>query len=412
MKKILSLLLALVMLFTLVAITGCDGESKDDEKDKGKDGETKTPIALKVWAAQEDQALTRDLADKFIAANPDKNITITLGVVGEPDAYKTYNEDPEAAADVFFFANDQLRDFVKAGGLYEVQKNTADIIARNVQNSVDAATLDGKLYAYPATADNGYFLYYDKSVLSADDVKTLDRILEVSAAANKKVFMNLDKNGYYVASFFLGAGCTLSIDGDKQLCDFNNAAGLAAAKAMQAFAANPCYINGDDNVIKAGIGDSIAAGISGTWNAKDIAAVLGENYAATKLPTFTMDDKQVQMGSFGGFKHVGVNAMIKDAAKLSVAMDFADFLTNEESQLARFKARAMGPSNTKAANNDEVKANVALAAIAMQNAYAISQNDVLGKYWDPAGAFGTAMVNGDTTDLQTLLDAMVKQIQE
>ena len=74
--------------------------------------------------------------------------------------------------------------------------------------------------------------------------------------------------------------------------------------------------------------------------------------------------------------------------------------------------RAMGPSNTKAAGTDEVKANVALAALAEQAAFATSQNDVLGTYWGPAGAFGTAMVNKDKTDLQQLLDNMVKQIQE
>lgn len=67
------------------------------------------------------------------------------------------------------------------------------------------------LYGYPMTADNGYFLYYDKSVLSEEDVQTLDGILAKANEAGKKVFMDVS-NGWYIASFFLGAGCTLGLD--------------------------------------------------------------------------------------------------------------------------------------------------------------------------------------------------------
>ena len=428
MKKIIALLLAAVLVFAIAACGGDgssnqgntsqggsstdSGSSTGDSSGSGSSTGNTGAITLKVWASQDDQLLTKELADKFIAANPQYSVTIELGVVGEPDAYKTFSEDPAAAADVFFFPNDQLRDFVRAGGLYEVMRNKDDIVARNSDGSVAAATLDGKLYGFPATADNGYFLYYDKSVLSADDVKSLDKILEVSAAAGKRFLMGLDDNGWYLASFFLGAGCTLTIGPDgKQVANFNNANGLAAAKAIQALAAHPAYINGDDSVLKGGIGGSISAGVSGTWNAEDIASILGANYGATKLPTFTMDGRQVQMGSFGGYKLVGVNSMITDPDKIVIAMDFADFITNEDSQLARFNARAMGPSNTNAAANPAVQANIALAALAAQSAYATSQNDVLGEYWTPAGALGTALVNQTASDLQALLDNMVSQIQ-
>ena len=416
MKKAIALLISTALLFAFAACNTGGGSSPSPspstEPVTSPGAEAGTAVTLKVWASQEDQALTRELADKFIAQYSTYDVTIELGVVGEPDAYKTYSEDPQAAADVFFFPNDQLRSFYDAGGLYEITRNKDEIVARNGEGSIGSASIDGKLYGYPATADNGYFLYYDKSVLSEDDVKTMDSILEVSQAAGKRVVMNLDDNGWYVASFFLGAGCTLTIGDDGiQVCDFNNANGLAAAKAMQAFAAHPASLEGNDDVLKGGIGGSVSAGISGTWNAGDVEEKLGENYAATKLPTFTMDGRQVQMGSFGGYKLVGINSMVSEVDKLIAAMDFADFLTNEESQVARFEARAMGPSNINAAANPAVMENIALAALAAQGAYATSQNDVLNNYWAPAGAFGTAMVNQDSTDLQTLLDNMVAQIQ-
>ena len=163
MKKLTALLINVMILLVTAACTGGNGKPEGPANVTGAkvSGVNHT---LKVWAAQEDQSLTRELADRFIAANPQYSVTVELGVVGEPDTYKTYSEDPEAAADVFSFPNDQLRDFVAAGGLYEITRKKDDIITRNGEGSVGSATVNGKLYAYPATADNGYFLYYDSSV--------------------------------------------------------------------------------------------------------------------------------------------------------------------------------------------------------------------------------------------------------
>ncbi|MBQ7888541.1 MAG: extracellular solute-binding protein [Erysipelotrichaceae bacterium] len=404
MKKLLALLLAAAMVLGLAACGNTNDAPADDNA-----GEEKTVVTLKVWAAQDDQDMTKGMIDEFIAANPDKEWDITLAVVGEPDAKTKYLEDPAAAADVFAFANDQLRDLVAAGALYKVTRNAEDVIARNGEGAVGAATLDGQLYAYPMTADNGYFMYYDSSVFTAEDVQTLDGMLAAAEAAGKKVFMDVS-NGWYIASFFLGNGGTLAIDANgNQTCDFNNANGLATAEAIKAFTAHPAFITGDDTVLTAGIQDgTIAAGVSGTWNADAISTSLGENYAATKLPTFTVAGAQVQMSSFGGYKQIGVNSQTKFPVE---AMDLADWLTNEANQVKRFETRALGPSNVNAAASEAVKSNVALAALSLQSQFAVSQNDVLGAYWTPAEAFGTTMEAKDySTDLQTLLDTMVAQI--
>ena len=431
MRKTLSILLVLALLCApLVACGGTPApvappppaddtpaaapEEPADDGDPEEDvGDTSAKHTLRVWAAQEDQAMMHDLAVAFIEANPDYSVHIEFGVVGEPDAFPRFAEDPSAAADVFTFPNDQLRDFVRAGGLYEVQRNKDDIISRNGDGSIESATLDGALWAYPKTADNGYFLFYDKTVLSEEDIQTIDGILEAVQAADMKFLMELDNNAWYLASFFLGAGCTIKIDAnDVQLVDFNNANGLAAAKAIKELVSHPDYIHGDGSVLTGGFGGSIAAGVSGIWNLDALLSILGDDLGAAKLPTFTMDGQQVQMGSFGGYKLVGVNAMIDDPEKVVIAMDFADFITNEQSQLLRFETRGFGPSNIQAAANPAVLENIAVAALAAQGAYATPQNDVLGSFWEPAGAFGTALVNGDSTDLQELLDIMVQQINQ
>lgn len=389
MKKLLSLVLAFCLVFSVSAALA----------------ET---ISLKVWGSQDDQAMLADMVEAFKAANPDKAYEISFGVVGEPDAKTKYLEDPEAAGDIFAFANDQLYDLLAADALYEVTLNKDAIIEANVPGSIEAASKNDILYAYPMTADNGYFLYYDKSVISEEQVKTLDGILEACKAADKKMFMDVS-NGWYIASFFLGAGCKLGLDADgKQTCDFNNEKGIAAGEAIKAFTAHDAFLTGDDAILTGGMGDTIAAGVSGTWNAAAIEEKLGENYAAAKLPTFTCDGEQVQMGSFAGFKLVGVNTMTKHPEE---AMALAEWLTNEDNQAIRFEKRALGPSNIKAAEKEAVKANVALSALAAQAQFATSQKDVKGNYWSPAEAFGTTMEAKDySKDVKTLLDEMVAAI--
>jgi len=394
MKKLLLAMLMLLMTLSLVACTA--EEPVEEVKD----------VTLKVWGAQEDQEMLTSMIEEFKTAHPEANWTIELGVVGEPDARTKYLEDPEAAADVFAFPNDQVMDLVNAGALYEVTINKDAIVAANIQSAVDSATVEGKLYGYPMTADNGYFMYYDKSVFTEEDVKSFDKMLEVAGAASKSVFMDVS-NGWYIASFFIGAGSKFEVVDGKQVLDFNNETGVKVGEAIKAITANPAYLTGDDNVLKAGIGSTIAAGVSGTWNAGDIATILGDNYAATKLPTFNLGGVETQMGSFAGFKLMGVNSLTMFPEE---AMALAEFLTNEANQVKRFETRKLGPANKNAAQNAAVLADVALSALAQQAPFAMSQNSVAGTYWGPAEAFGLALENKDyTMSIQEMLDALVSQ---
>jgi len=220
---------------------------------------------------------------------------------------------------------------------------------------------------------------------------------------------------WYMYSFFAGAGLTmkLSDDGVNNVCNWNATdtpiTGVQVTEAMLAIATNPGFINQGDGEFVTGIKDgTVVAGINGVWNANAAAEAWGENYAATKLPTYTVAGNQVQMASFAGYKLVGVNAY---SANVGWAMMFADFMTNEQSQLSRFVIRGQGPSNLVAGASPEVQAAPAIAALAAQSAFATTQR-VGGNYWSPASAFGAIIYGGnaDGTDLQTLLDNMVAGI--
>ena len=398
MKKILSLVLALCMVLSL-----CSCALAED-------------VTLTVWVGDnQDIEWINGVIDNFKAAYPDNNYTINVGVQNEGDCSKTVLNDPTAAADVFTFADDQFNSLLNGGALQQVLDGADDIIANNTPESIAAATgEDGNLYAYPATADNGYFMFYNKEYFTEDDVKSFNTKLDKAAAAGKYVGFPMS-NAWYFYSWFKGAGLDMHVneDGVTNSCNWNATdtpiTGVQVVEALLAITSNPGFKEADSDPFVAGVKDgSIIAGVSGTWNANVAAEAWGDNYAATKLPTYTVAGQEVQMASFSGFKLVGVNPYSEN---LGAAMDFAAFMTNEESQVSRFAMRRQGPSNTKALASEVVQAEPAIAAIVAQAPYADVQR-VGSKFWDTAAALGKIIVNGnpDGTDLQTLLDNCVAGI--
>ena len=407
MKKLLCALLACVCLMTALSFSGCgrDGGNAGGNNDSEK----KETVSLKVWGAQDDQTMLREMCDAFAAANTDKDYTFSFGVVGEGEAKTMILDDPEAAADVFHFANDQIADLVSAGVLSQIGGSYKEkVVAENGEGSVEAATVNGKLYAFPATADNGYFLYYNKAVFpEAPD--TLEEIL--AACTDGQSFAMKLSDSWYVASFFLTAGCTFSED---KKIDFNSEAGLAAAQAMNTLAKDPRFVwfgTDYDSAVVTAFGDgTVVACVSGTWLSDKIASEIGaDNLGAAKLPKIMLGGEEMQMRGFAGYKMVGVNAGSKvqeDAVKL------ASWLTNEENQMKRFTDRGMGPSNTAAAESEAVKGNVTLAALAEQLQFSVSQNNVPASYWPAADGFGTDIVSGTVDDsaLPGMLDTLVNTV--
>ena len=400
MKKLLVLLTAAIVICVLLA------SAFTDEK-----------IQMLVWVGDDaDQKWISGVIENFKQAHPDQQFDIRVGIIAEPDAKNAILQDPTAAADVFTFAHDQIIELQGTGALQEVLMNPEKIIAANggaESGAVQAATLNGRLYAYPATADNGYFMFYNKEYFSPEDVISLNQMLEIAAENKKYISYDLDA-AWYLYAFFAGAGLELETKEDQSnICNWNatdtEITGTQVAQAILDIAAHPGFINQSDAEFIAGIKDgSVIAGVNGTWNARTAQEAWGENYAAAKLPTFTVGGQEKQMASFAGFKLVGVNTY---SANTGYAMRLAEYMTNYESQMSRFELRGQGPSNIQAASSPAVMADPAIAALTAQSAYAQAQN-VGPNYWAPADTFGAIMAAGnpDGTDLQTLLDQLVAGI--
>lgn len=418
LKKFLSLALVGAMTAGLVACGSSDNKDGNENGTGGNGTSEKGNVTLTVWGAEEDQTMLREMADAFIEAHKDDvNLTIEIGVQSESTAKDTVLKDPEAAADVYSFASDQLLELVNAGALMAIpdEMNRADIEARNVAGSVEAASVDGKLYAYPRTADNGYFLFYNKEYLSEEDVASWESMLSAAAAAGKKVTMEMN-SGWYQHGFFAAVGleANLADNGVDTTCNWNatdtEVKGVDVAQAMLDICKNDAFVALEDAEFVTGIKDgTVIAGINGTWNADNAKAAWGDNYAATKLPTFTVNGEEKQMYSVAGYKFVGVNPHCENAGW---ALQFADYITNKDNQIKSFELRGTGPSNIEAAESDVVKANVAIAAFAKQQAWASIQT-VGANFWTATETFGQILQDGnpDGTDLQTLLDNLVAGIE-
>ena len=164
---------------------------------------------------------------------------------------------------------------------------------------------------------------------------------------------------------------TLADDGVNTVCNWNEAPGADVTQAILDMSAQSAFKSGADADIVSGIKDgSCCAAISGTWNAKTAQETWGDNYAATKLPTYTLNGEQVQMASFSGYKLVGVNP---HSANVGVAMMLADYITNEDNQAKRFNDRQLGPSNIAVSKSEAVQSAPAIAALAEQSDYATLQ---------------------------------------
>ena len=187
--KAIGLTAAAAMLLPLAA---CGSSNDSAAKSSGSTEE----VALSVWAPQEDQAKDNNWLDKtekaFEKAHPEYKITWKNDVVSEADAADTVEKDPSAAADVYMFANDQLGRLVDAGAIGEVGTNELkQVKEQNTQSLIDSVSNGGKVYGVPYTT-NTWFMYYDKSAFSADDIKSLDSML-----AKAKVAFPMT-NGWYL----------------------------------------------------------------------------------------------------------------------------------------------------------------------------------------------------------------------
>ena len=384
MKKFIALLLALCMVFVLA---GCSSNGASNSGSSG-DATLAGTYDITVWCADAIVDLTKKQIEDFNSTNTDGiKFNATVEPVSEADAATNMITDVEAGGDIYCFAQDQFARLVQAGALAKLGTAAAQTVsAANDASVVSAAKAGEELYAYPLTSDNGYFMYYDKSVIPEEDVDSLEKLIADCEAANKYFAMELQTSAWYLAGFFFGTGCvsewTTDSDGKFESVNdtFNSDNGLIAAKGIKMLVDSPMHLSSSQ---ASEFASGAAVVVTGTWAYEDIKSILGDNMGATDLPSFTVDGKEYHIGSFNGCKLMGVKPQT-DTKKQAALHKLAQFLTDYDRQMERFEQQSWGPSNSEAQKSEAVQANPGLAALLAQSPYSTPQGQIHGSWWDIA----------------------------
>ena len=410
MKKIIALLLAAMMVLGMAACGSSEPAATEAPATTEAPAATEAPateapaaaepITLTVWAPNEDQADSESWLPKmlasFEAAHPEWDITWNLGVCSEGDAGKNVTADPAAAADVYFFANDQLGTLMQANAIAQLGGKYLDaVVADNSASMIASVTgTDGGVYGVPFTG-NTWFMYYNKSIFTEEDVKSLDAMLAKGGVAFPLT------NSWYIASFYVANGGTLygesGVDAAAGV-QFGGENGAAVTEYLVNMAANPNFVNDADGAGMDGLRNgTVGAIFSGPWDATTVKDALGDNCGAGALPTITIGGEEKQIRSFAGSKAIGVNPNCKN---MQAAVELAVYLGSAEAQLAHYEMRGVIPTSLALSTNETIMAD----AVAMAQANTVAYTSVvqpsipeMGTYWTPAEAMGKAIVNGEVT---------------
>ena len=420
MKRILALLLVAMMVLAMVACGGTtepEDTGKTDDTQKADGGELAGTYDIVVWVAENAVELTKTQIAKFNEENEDGIVfNASVNPVSEADAATNMITDVEAGGDIFCFAQDQFARLVLANALSKLGTNAASIVKEaNAAGVVAAATAGDELFAYPLTADNGYFMYYDKSVIPETDIDSLEKLVADCEAANKYFSMELNTSAWYLASFFFATGCvsewTTDADGNfTSVKDtFDSPEGLVAVKGMEKLIKSPMHLSSSK-------GTEFASGaaivVTGTWDYEAVKEILGDNMGVADLPSFEVDGKEYHLGSFNGCKLMGVKPQT-DAKKQAALHKLAQYLTGEKCQMERFEALSWGPANLADQASEAVQANPGLAALLAQSPYSVPQGNIHGSWWDIAKVIGDDVKAAtDEAGLQAALDNYKAKIEE
>ena len=335
--------LCMTAVLAVTGFAGCSG---------GTDGE-KESVRLMVWSPSEDQSKDseewlQNTCEDFAKLHPEWDITFVYGVADEATAATQVAQDPEASADVFMYANDTLTIMTDANALAKFDgKYREEIESTNSEEVLSSLMKEDNLYGVPFTT-NTWFMYYDKSVFSEEDIKNLNTMLEKGPVAFPFT------NSWYLPAFYIGNGCTLFGDGtqeDKGV-DFGGENAVEVTDYLVDLAANPNFKIDADGSGLAGLRDgSISAIFSGSWDANAVREALGENMGVAALPMYTLKGEEKQMMSYAGSKAIGVNPYSKNMVP---AVELAVYLGSAEAQLSHYKLRNVIPCNTELLEDAEI----------------------------------------------------------
>lgn len=334
---------------------------------KDSSSSTSSSKTIKLWVPTGAKESYAAIVKKFEA---DSDYDVKVIESEDPKAQEKIKKDPSTAADVFSLPHDQLGQLVDSGTIQEIpEQYTKEITDTATEQALAGAQYKGKTYAFPFGIES-QVLYYNKSKLSAEDVKSYETITSKATFGAKFKQMN----AYATAPLFLSVGDTLFGENgeDAKGTNWGNEAGVSVLKWIADQKNNKGFVNLDDNNVMSKFGDgSVASFESGPWDFSAAQKAVGkDNLGVAVYPKINIGGNDVQQKAFLGVKLYAVNqAPAKgDTKRIAASYKLASYLTNKESQENQFKyeGRNIIPSNKEVQASEAVQSNdLAKAVITM-----------------------------------------------
>lgn len=396
MKKrtvIIALLLAIIMIASVVLVACNDAPTNDGNKPgNGGNGGNNTDEGqhydLTVWCAEADKAMIESMLVDYELENDHNTYNFTIETVGEDTSGSRVLEDPDVAADVFSFASDQLGNLVKYNAIMAVPDAYKPQVQAQINEAQFAATYNGTLYAFPYTYEN-CFLYYNKSLLTASQVTSMENLLKATTSAETNIAMDMG-DSYYTSIFLFTAGTRIFGENGNDVndVDFDNPGSLLACKYIESLGSQAKFKSVSEQDQAAALKNgTVASIISGPHMISTFQTALGSNFAVAKLPTIELQKgKPEQMICFSGVKLYGVNRVTshpEEAAKV------AAYLSNTDNQAIRLDERAFCPTDDELFADPSIASIDEVNVVIEQSEYSILKPALpeLKPYWDAMAAF-------------------------
>lgn len=376
-------------------LVACSNSSSSESSSSSSSDKT-----IKVWVPTGAKASYEEIVKKF---EDESGYKVNIIESNDSKAQENVKKDPEKAADVFSLPHDQLGQLVESGVIQEIPDDYAkEISEQATEQAIAGAQYNGKTYAFPFGIES-QVLFYNKSKLSADDVKNYETI--TTKATFGDTFKSM--NAYDTAPLFMSVGDTLFGENGETVDGTNwaNEAGVSVLKWIADQKNNSGFVNttAENTMSKFGDG-SVAAIETGPWDLSAAQEAVGkDNLGIAVYPKINIGGKDVQQKAFLGVKLFAVNQAPagSDTDRIAASYKLASMLTSEGSQENQFtyEGRNIIPSNKAVQKSDKVQSDeLAQAVITMASSsdYTVVTPKLsqMTTFWTESAALLSDVYNG------------------
>ncbi|NMD37901.1 MAG: maltose ABC transporter substrate-binding protein [Christensenellaceae bacterium] len=392
MKKLLSIVLTLVMIFSLANVALAED------------------ITLLLWESDGvELEFLKLAAEKFTEQNP--NVKFEFNAVGHTDTVQKMELDAPAGngADIFAAPHDKLGQML-AGEMILPVVNPEDINANYMDAAKTALTSEGILYGYPLAIET-YALFYNKDII-AEAPKTWEEVEKYAAeynnpAENKFALVWEVAAPYYNYIFMSAYGADLfgPEGADPAAHNINSPEAVKGLTYFASLKDKILPVVADDITYDfcnaAFVNDRTAAMyITGPWSIKGCEDA-GLNFGVANIPV--LPETENPPASFSGIRGFFVSAYSEHPEE---AHAFAEFLMSNEMQSLRSDTTA-----TISPRLDVTSENPYFEGIMEQAKFAKPMPSIpaMDGYWQSMGAAFKNIWNGNS--VQKELDAAASFVE-